>query len=169
MHFHHVTKSILSLSLCLAAGCASIVSGGPKTLPIVSHPDDAVCEIVDTRSGTTILKTRTPFTATLPNDAGFFQNAKYRVKISKNGYLPREVPVEAGINGWYFGNIIFGGLLGILVVDPATGAMWKIHKDSVSVTLYPDTPEGRNAMQEEERMRMAEEKEHNTPHPPMGM
>ncbi len=159
MHFRKFTRTVFTLSLCLFTGCASIVSGGPKTLPILSQPDDAACEIVDARTGTTITKTRTPFTATLANDAGFFKNAKYKVKISKAGYVPREVAVEAGVNGWYFGNIVFGGLLGILIIDPATGAMWKIHQDSVSVNLYPDTPEGRNALDEELRLKAAAVKE----------
>jgi len=156
------TRTISICSLLLATGCASIVSGGPKTIPITSVPDDAVCEIVDVRSGASILKTRTPYTATLSNDAGFFRNARYRVKISKDGFIPREVPLEAGVNGWYFGNIIFGGLLGILIVDPATGAMWKIHQDSVAVQLYPDSAEGRKAMEEnfkEEQTRAARDAE----------
>jgi hypothetical protein len=169
MHLPRFTRTVLSLSLCLSTGCASIVSSGPKTLPILSQPDDAMCEIVDVRTGTTIMKTRTPFTATLANDAGFFRNAKYRVKISKDGFVPREVPVEAGINGWYFGNVIFGGLLGILIVDPATGAMWKIHRDSVSVNLYPDTPAGRSALEEEERIKSAAEKAKNEQQVRMGM
>lgn len=150
MSISHFTRTTSILSLLLAAGCASIVSGGPKTIPITSVPDDAVCEIVDVRSGASILKTKTPYTATLANDAGFFRNARYRVKISKDGYIPREVPLEAGVNGWYFGNVVFGGLLGILIVDPATGAMWKIHQDSIAVHLYPDSPEGRRTMDEEQ-------------------
>lgn len=72
MHFRKFTGAVLILSLCLSAGCASIVSGGPKTLPILSKPDDAVCEIVDARTGSTITRTRTPYTATPANDAGFF-------------------------------------------------------------------------------------------------
>ncbi len=67
--------------------------------------------------------------------------------------------LEAGVNGWYFGNIIFGVLLGILIVDPATGAMWKIHQDSIAVNLYPDTPEGHSELEKEEVMHKAEEKE----------
>ena len=150
MRFPKTIHSILALSLCFTSGCASIVSGGPKVLPILSQPDDAACEIVDLKSGATITKARTPHTVTLANDAGYFQPAKYKVKISKDGYLPREVELSAGLNGWYLGNIVFGGVLGILIIDPATGAMWKIHEDNVSVALYLDTDEGRKAMHEEE-------------------
>ena len=139
----------LLMALLLTAGCASIVSGGPKSLPILSRPDNAECEIVDMRSGITIMKTRTPSTVTLANDAGYFKSASYKVKISKDGFIPREVEINSGLNGWYLGNIVFGGLIGILIVDPATGAMWKIHEDAISVDLLPDTPEGRQSSLED--------------------
>jgi len=30
------------------------------------------------------------------------------------------------MSGWYWGNILIGGLIGMLVVDPLTGAMYKL-------------------------------------------
>jgi tetratricopeptide (TPR) repeat protein len=138
-----VALLVSALYLC---SCASIVSGGPKTLPIMSQPDEANCEIIDIRTGNIILKAKTPYTAVLERSAGFFQSAKYKVKLTKDGYLPLEQQLDSGINGWYFGNIIFGGLIGILIVDPATGAMWKINNDNINAKLYPDNKEGKAAM-----------------------
>ncbi|WP_174263189.1 CsgG/HfaB family protein [Citrifermentans bemidjiense] len=40
------------------------------------------------------------------------------------------------MNGWYWGNIVFGGVIGLLIVDPATGAMWKMD-DTLMVPLSP--------------------------------
>jgi len=34
------------------------------------------------------------------------------------------------ISGWYWGNILFGGLIGMLIVDPITGAMYKLPKNT---------------------------------------
>lgn len=139
----------LTLPVCVLylSGCASIVSGGPKTMPIMSQPDEASIEIIDIKNNNaTILKAKTPYTATLERSAGFFSPAKYKVRIAKEGYLPYETQIEAGVNGWYFGNVIFGGLLGILIVDPATGAMWSIYQDNVNVQLYQDTAEGKALM-----------------------
>jgi len=141
-----IKQIALLLSVVYLCSCASIVSGGPKTLPIMSQPDEATCEIIDLRSGSTILKAKTPYTATLERSAGFFQSAKYKVKIVKEGYLPQEHQIDSSINGWYFGNVIFGGLIGILIVDPATGAMWKIYDDNINVKLYPDSKEGKIAL-----------------------
>jgi tetratricopeptide (TPR) repeat protein len=139
----------LLVGLFYLTSCASIVSGGSKILPIVSQPDEANIEILDVRNNMTISKAKTPFTAVLERSAGFFQAAEYRIKITKEGYLPYEAPIEANINGWYFGNIVFGGIIGILIVDPATGAMWKISEENVNVKLYPDTTEGKVSMAKE--------------------
>lgn len=41
------------------------------------------------------------------------------------------------MDGWYMGNLLFGGFIGFLIVDPATGAMWKLD-DNVYGNLSPD-------------------------------
>jgi hypothetical protein len=43
-------------------------------------------------------------------------------------------PITSKIDGWYFANIVFGGLIGMVIVDPATGAMFKL-PDAASVSL----------------------------------
>lgn len=133
----------VSLSLLNLCSCASIFSGGPKTLPIMSEPDEADCEVIDIRTGNTILKTKTPYTATLQPSAGFFKGAKYRIRLSKAGYLPQEQQIDSSINGWYFGNILFGGIIGLLIVDPATGAMWTINDENLKLKMYADNREGK--------------------------
>ncbi|MBK9107742.1 MAG: hypothetical protein IPM92_05015 [Saprospiraceae bacterium] len=52
-----------------------------------------------------------------------------------NGNMVREVKVDCKIIGWYWGNILFGGLLGILIIDPITGAMYKLKTNSVNEDL----------------------------------
>jgi hypothetical protein len=153
-----ITKLLIVALLFSLTGCASIVSGGPKSLPIMSTPDGAELEIRNLRSGETILKARTPFTAMLERDAGFFSSAKYEIVIKKEGYLPHQTVIEAGINGWYFGNIVFWGVLGLLIVDPATGAMWKISEDNIKVKLYANTAEGKAELQKDEEVRLADAK-----------
>ena len=60
---------------------------------------------------------------------------------SKNGETMALKDISFNIkptpNGWYLaGNFIFGGLLGWLIVDPATGAMWNLkpHHTSIATT-----------------------------------
>ena len=38
---------------------------------------------------------------------------------------------------YYIGNIVFGGLIGLLIVDPATGAMYKL-PETTAATLQPN-------------------------------
>ncbi len=139
----------LLAALCTLTGCASIVSSGPKTLPIMSQPDEATVEITSIKTGDIVFKAKTPYTAFLRRDDGFFSKAKYKIKISKDNYLPQEQQIEARLNGWYWGNIVFGGLIGWFIVDPATGAMWKINEENINVKLYPDTPDGKVSMAQE--------------------
>ena len=52
------------------------------------------------------------------------------------GEVGRDLSMSARLNAWYWGNILFGGLIGWLIVDPATGAMWKL-KDEFTLHLSP--------------------------------
>lgn len=56
-----------------------------------------------------------------------------------NGYDEKIISVECKLNGWYMGNIVFGGLIGLLIVDPATGAMYKLDVDYIHETLTKTT------------------------------
>lgn len=55
------------------------------------------------------------------------------MRFSSPGYEEKVVPVIFELDGWYFGNILLGGVIGMLIVEPATGAMWKI--DSLHINL----------------------------------
>ncbi|MCR6720052.1 MAG: hypothetical protein NVV59_07060 [Chitinophagaceae bacterium] len=66
----------------------------------------------------------------------FSQKAEYQVKISSPGFEEQVIPINFKLNGWYFGNLLIGGVLGMLIVDPATGAMWKLETPPVNVTLH---------------------------------
>ncbi|HEY5968354.1 MAG TPA: hypothetical protein VIU35_10260, partial [Chitinophagaceae bacterium] len=43
----------------------------------------------------------------------------------------RKINVECKLNGWYFGNLLIGGLIGLLIVDPATGAMYRLESKDI--------------------------------------
>ena len=53
----------------------------------------------------------------------------------KEGYLDAETPMESGFQAMTLGNVLIGGVFG-LVVDASTGAM-TTYPDTVSVTLAP--------------------------------
>ncbi|MBL7252361.1 hypothetical protein [Alloalcanivorax marinus] len=116
------------------SGCASIVSDSSYPVSIQSSPDRAEYVITDIHDGKRVAAGTTPDTVTLRAKHGFFSSARYQVSFEKEGYQGTISPLDANLDGWYFGNILIGGLLGILIVDPATGAMWKLD-DSLQVGL----------------------------------
>jgi hypothetical protein len=74
----------------------------------------------------------------LPAGTNYFQPERYTVHYSKKGYLPTFQTIDTSLNPWYFGNIIFGGIIvGMVIVDPLTGAMWSL-EDEVSAHLVKD-------------------------------
>jgi len=50
------------------------------------------------------------------------------------GYKTAEVMLENGSNGWVWGNLVFGGIIG-LIVDFSNGAAKKLKPNEISVTL----------------------------------
>jgi hypothetical protein len=118
----------------LLSGCASIVSKSNWPITINSSPTEAKISIKD-KKGIEIYTGNTPATLKLKSGAGFFSKARYQVTFEKVGYDKKVVPVQFKLNGWYFGNIIFGGPLGLLIIDPATGAMFKLETEFLNETL----------------------------------
>ena len=51
------------------------------------------------------------------------------------GYEDKTEYLESGIDGWYWGNIAIGGLIGMFIVAPLTGAMYRIPVEYVDTTL----------------------------------
>ena len=128
--------SSLSCILLLVASCASIIGKSVYPVAITSKPDQADITIVD-ETGKTVFAGKTPTTVSLSTKAGYFQGKDYTVTFSKPGYAKQTAQIKRGVSGWYIaGNLVFGGLIGWLIVDPLTGAMWTL-PDETTATLSP--------------------------------
>jgi len=115
------------------SGCASIVGKQNYPVTITSTPDGADIVVKDSK-GNTVHKAVTPTTVTLKSSNGYFSSEDYIVTFTKAGCAERIVKIRSSASGWYiFGNLFFGGIIGWLIVDPCTGAMWtleeKVHAD----------------------------------------
>jgi hypothetical protein len=121
----------------LGSGCASIIKGGgSQSVSIRSLPPDADVKVIDTKTGNTLVAGKTPLIVPLQKSHGYFSGGKYRVLVEKAGYASQEALIDSSVNGWYIaGNLVFGGLIGWLIVDPATGAMWSLDPDELSIEL----------------------------------
>jgi hypothetical protein len=127
---------ILSLAIIslLFTGCASIIDGGAKAVHINSNPEGAKVTISN-RDGKTISVQMTPAIVVLERSHGYFSGEDYKLIFEQSGYHPYETHIKSSVDGWYFGNIIFGGLIGILIVDPATGDMFTLAPRDVNYNL----------------------------------
>lgn len=136
-----ITKPLLlfvAVITLFLSGCASIVSKSKYPVNVDSEPRGARVIITD-KNGAEVLKARTPAAVKLNAGAGYFAKASYTIKVTKEGYQDVTIPVEFKLNGWYFGNLLLGGVIGLLIVDPITGAMWRLKgQDYHSVDLTAD-------------------------------
>lgn len=123
-------KAVALLASFTLAGCASIVSKSEWPVTVQSNPSGASC-VVAKENGVEIHKGETPMSLTLSAKQGFFSSQDYSITCEKEGFQIAKSPMLSSLNGWYWGNIVFGGLVGMLIVDPATGAMWKLEETKV--------------------------------------
>ncbi|HKO88139.1 MAG TPA: hypothetical protein VJU83_06420 [Burkholderiales bacterium] len=130
-------KRVLFAAMAAMAlsGCASIMeNGGTQDLKITSVPEGAAVSVF-TKKGEVAHTGRTPVVFSMERSAGFFDPETYTILIRKRGYAPQEITLESIPSGWYAGNVVFGGLLGLLVVDPWTGGIYKLEPDEQSKAL----------------------------------
>ena len=107
-------------------GCASIVKGRNQEVTFKSEPDGAT---VTTGAGRTLGKT--PMTILLEK-----QNAAQSITFEKEGYKSQTIPMTTTMSGWFWGNIVLGGLVGS-TTDGVTGAANEYSPSQFYVTLVP--------------------------------
>ena len=117
-------------------GCATIVHGGPRAVSVASDPPGAKVSIYD-RDNALVQTNTTPFVAQLPIKYSYFKSQTYRMVFELPGHAPAEVDLDSSVSGWYFGNLLFGGLIGMLIVDPLTGAMFNLAPEKIQQRLSP--------------------------------
>jgi PEGA domain len=130
---------ILSLISIFFCNCASIIHGNKQEVFFSSQPSGATIYIDEHKIG------ETPKTIKLPRKGrakGEPDSKKsYKIKIALDGYLPYELYVKREMDTWFLGNIIFGGLIGI-IVDASNGSMYKLTPDQVISQLTKNTDTG---------------------------
>ncbi|MCX6832967.1 MAG: PEGA domain-containing protein [candidate division Zixibacteria bacterium] len=117
-------KVFATLILMLAAvyGCATIMHGTSQDIGITSRPTGAQVTVDNKDFGKT------------PVVAGLSRKDHHIVKIELEGYEIFETTITRSTSGWVWGNIIFGGLIG-LAVDAITGGLYKLNPEQVEGAL----------------------------------
>ena len=99
----YILSTILAGSVFLG-GCASIISGNDQSLYVDSTPASALVTLNGEESG------NTPVQLNLLR-----KSAEAIVAIELDGYEPQEIVLTRKTKGWVWGNVLFGGLIGLLI------------------------------------------------------
>mgnify|MGYP000813514811 CR=1 FL=1 len=126
-------------------GCASIIRDNTQIVPIQANVENAKIEVTNS-SGAVVYSGQTPTTVYLKSSkSGYFNPEKYIIKASKDGYATGFTTIDYHVSNWYwFGNILFGGLIGWFIVDPITGDMYYL--DEVATVNLTPLPKEENAL-----------------------
>lgn len=129
-------SSFALASIILITSCASIIHGPTQTVNFASQPTGAKITIDGKDYG------NTPKTVDLRRKGrlkGEISTKKeYSVKIELEGFYPYELKIKREMDGWFLGNILFGGLIGI-IIDASNGAMYKLTPDQLIAQLGKST------------------------------
>jgi len=108
-----------------AAGCATIVNGRTQGIAVASTPPAATVKVDG-------LETTTPGRVDLR------RNREHTMVFTKDGFPDRDVKLESGPSAWLLGNLIFGGLIG-LIIDFVSGGAYKLSPASVDMDMATGT------------------------------
>ena len=110
------------ITVLSVSGCATIMHGTQQDVGISSTPTGASVLIDNTEKGVTpvVLKLR--------------RKENHTVRIQLAGYQPFESTLTHSVSGWVWGNIAFGGLIG-LAVDAVSGGIYKLTPEQVEGSL----------------------------------
>jgi hypothetical protein len=118
----HVRSVCSVIALALVASCGTIIHGKNQEIGIGSTPSGAKITIDNQTTGAT------PFVAKLS------RKDIHVIKLEADGYAPTDLTLTRKVSGWAWGNILFGGLIG-LAVDAGTGGLYKLSPEQLNTTL----------------------------------
>ena len=136
---HRLVTTLFAVVLAVGfAGCATIITGTSTDVSIDSDPPDAEIEINGQDYG------ETPATVSLDSDRS------HVVSLSLEGYEEETIRLNKGTTGWVVGNLLFGGIPGLLI-DLASGGIYVLSPESV----FSDLDETSTSSSKEVRIQVA--------------
>lgn len=116
-----ITFAFTMLAIALTS-CCTVMQGPKQAIGISSNPSNAGIWIDQQYVGTT------------PVILHLSRSDNHHIRIELEGYCPYEAVFSKKISGWVFGNIIFGGLIG-LAVDALTGSIYVLTPEQVQAEM----------------------------------
>jgi hypothetical protein len=119
----HVTRATaVALTLAALTGCATIMHGTSQNLSLSSTPSAARVLVDGKLLGTT------------PTVTKLSRKNNHVIRMELEGYRPFEATVNRAVSGWAWGNLVFGGVIG-LAVDAMNGALYQLTPAQVAGQL----------------------------------
>jgi hypothetical protein len=126
------THIILFSFIGLLSGCATLGTRSHSRVIGSLSSGTANVTIKEKKTGQVIWRGETPTLVSIPKRAGNLRGSFYTVVISKKGHKDIELEIYPRAGGWFpGGGVVFGGLIGWLVVDPSNGTIWTLSPDSI--------------------------------------
>ena len=116
------TAAFLTLCAILLTACGTIMHGTSLDLGISSSPTNATVMIDNAEAGMT------------PIIGKLSRKDNHIIRIQLAGYQPFEGTVTRKVSGWVWGNIVFGGLIG-LAVDAISGGLYALTPEQIAGQL----------------------------------
>jgi len=113
---------VVLVFIVVFSGCATIMQGTTQSVGISSTPTGAMVMVDNIEIG------RTPVVVDLKRKEHHF------VEIDMPGYIPYETTFTRSTSGWVWGNIVFGGLIG-LAIDAMSGGLYKLTPTEINTVL----------------------------------
>jgi hypothetical protein len=115
------------VAIALAAaltGCATIVAGGPDSIPISTNPPGAYIYVNGQVVG------QTPMVVELDRHRSMAD-----IRIYYPGFVPIQISRYKSLNGWVFGNFFLA--IWPVIIDFATGNWQRFNDDPIAIGLTP--------------------------------
>lgn len=120
------SKILLISVLVFSVSCSSIINGSLDQVEVKSSPEKAVVFVNGQELG--------PTPATLKLKRGDV----HLIEIKKDGYQPYRITTQNSLTGWFWGNLLCGGLIG-MAVDLINGNAYDVEPKFISATLNKDS------------------------------
>lgn len=122
----NIKKTIILLllisTLTSLTSCATIMHGTYQSIGIASNPSNAAVWVDYNYVGNT------------PIIASMSRRDNHVIRIELANYQPYEAVFSRQLSGWVFGNIVFGGFIG-LAVDAISGGLYRLTPDQVRAEM----------------------------------
>lgn len=121
-----VATALVAFVATTSVGCATIATGGGgrQSVSIATEPPGADI-IVDGQ-----------LIGPSPVNALLSRKTEHIVEVQMPGYESAQVLIRSKFNSWVVGNIVVGGLIGV-VVDVVTDATWTLSDNALKIQLQP--------------------------------